>query len=100
MRQGNRQRGIDVIMILSGSVAVMGTLPLTPKVMNATADMTYRALISNYGAELASWGMLVHAFASFVFTFFALLLVIDIALRLLIQKIGRLFNRTRPPGWH
>lgn len=100
MRQGNRQRGIDAIMILSGSVAVMGTLPLAPKVLTATTDLTHRALSSSYGPDVTAIGMWVHAGACFVMTFFGLLLVIDIALRLLIQKIGRFFNRSRESGWH
>lgn len=100
MRQGNHQpRGLDSIMMLSGGLSVMLTLPVAPKVMNATADITYRALESSYGAELASWGMLVHAGASFVVTFFALLLIFQIAVRLLIHQIGRLSRRSNHPRW-
>lgn len=98
-RQSNQHRGIDSITILSGAVSVMLTLPLAPKVVNATSDMTYRALVQSYGSDLASWGMFVHAGASFVMTFFALLIVLQIALRLFISEIGRLSRRTNRPNW-
>ena len=100
MAQGNNQRrGMDSITLLSGGLSVMLTLPLAPKVMNATDSMTHRALVNSYGADLASWGMLIHAGASFVVTFFALLIVFDSAIRLLKQQTSRFMSRTRHPRW-
>lgn len=97
--QNGQRRGWDSITILSGAISVMLTLPLAPKVMNATADMTYRALVSSYGADMASWAMILHAGASFVVTFFALLIALQIMLRLLIQQIARLTRRSNHSGW-
>jgi len=100
MAQGhNQRRGMDSITLLSGGLSVMLTLPLAPKVMNATDSMTHRALVNSYGADLASWGMLIHAGASFVVTFFALVLLFQISLRLLIQQISRLTRRSHHPRW-
>lgn len=99
MANDNKPGSLNAITILSGGLAVMGTMPLAPKVMNGTAELTYRALVESYGTDLASFGMLIHAGASFVVTFFALLLILRIGFSILIQKISRFSNRSGPSGW-
>lgn len=96
MSQANQSgRRWDGITILSGGLSTMLTLPLAPKFMRFTEARTYNSLAENYGRDLADIGMLLHAAASFVVTFLALLIIFEIGLRLLIKKIGRIAGRSR-----
>ncbi|QFT28870.1 hypothetical protein FIV00_00075 [Labrenzia sp. THAF82] len=101
MSQGNHpRRGIDGPTIFCGGLSAMGTLVLAPRFMSLTADLIHGELVRSYGADMADFGLLVNAGATFVVTYFGLLLTLQLCLRLLIRKIGHATRRTRPHHWH
>ena len=73
----------------------MGTLPLTPKFREFTAEPTYRTLVEEYGEAFADVAMLAHAAASFDVTFFALMIALRLGLVLLMSRISRWVGGSR-----
>lgn len=95
MSTPNAKRGMDATSLLSGGLAVLITLPVAPRIMEWTSEITRQELINGYGPELAEYGMMLHAVASVVVSLTALYLAFNLCLRVVQQKLARAANAFR-----